>query len=304
MPIDPISLRSVAFFNLLDNEELAELAAHIDEATYKANQMVFKLGDAGGTMLTILTGTVQTYVTGDKNEKIVLDNYGPGEIFGELSLLDDAPRSAYAIATEPTWVFIIDRDDLHRLVAKKPDAALDIMMILGQRIRKTDALLASRITQNPNEVIDDKITMGERVADEVARFGGSWNFISLFGLMMVVWIGLNLFILSKPFDPAPFIGLNLILSMLAALQAPIIMMSQNRQDKKDRVRSELDYNVNMKAEVEVMQLHERVEQLQKEMLYQLEIVKTHLEQQPVPVAGIAPAPHVVLPTDTPLSTQP
>ena len=277
MPIDPISLRSVAFFHLLDDDELAELAAHIDEASYKANQPIFKSGDVGGTMLTVLTGKVETFVIGDKNERIVLDDYGPGEIFGELSLLDGAPRSANAVSVEPTRVFIIDRDDLKRLVAKKPDAALDIMMILGQRIRKTDALLTSRVSQNPNEVLDEKATFGERVADEVARFGGSWNFIGLFGAVMVIWIVLNMFLLTKPFDPAPFIGLNLILSMLAALQAPVIMMSQNRQDKKDRVRSELDYQVNLKAEVEVMQLHERVDQLQKEMLYHIEQVKEQVD---------------------------
>ena len=284
MPIDPISLRSVAFFHLLDDDELAELAAHIDEESFKANQPIFKAGDSGGTMLTVLTGKVETFIIGDKNERIVLDDYGPGEIFGELSLLDGAPRSANAVAVETTRVFIIDRDDLQRLISKKPDAALDIMMILGQRIRKTDALLTSRVTQNPNEIIDEKATLGERVADEVARFGGSWNFIGLFGAVMLVWITLNMFLLTKPFDPAPFIGLNLILSMLAALQAPVIMMSQNRQDKKDRVRSELDYQVNLKAEVEVMQLHERVEQLQKEMLFHIaqvkEQVSNHVAQLP------------------------
>ena len=294
MPIDPISLRSVAFFHLLDEDELAELAAHIDEASYKANEPIFKAGDSGGTMLTVLTGKVETYINGDKNERIVLDDYGPGEIFGELSLLDGAPRSAFAVAVEPTRVFIIDRDDLHRLITKKPDSAMDIMMILGQRIRKTDALLTSRVTQNPNEIIDEKATLGDRVADEVARFGGSWGFIGLFGGIILVWIVLNMFLLSQPFDPAPFIGLNLILSMLAALQAPVIMMSQNRQDKKDRVRSELDYQVNLKAEVEVMQLHERVEQLQKEMVYQIELVKeqvsTHVAQLPAGDPGTASKP--------------
>ncbi len=276
MPVEAGLLRNVSFFHLLDDDELAELAAHIDEATYNADQMIFKVGSPGGTMLTVLSGKVETFVMDESGQRIVLDEVSEGEMFGELSLLDEAPRSANALAVEPTRVFIIDRDDLQRLITKKPAAALDIMMILGQRIRKTDIMLQTRVTRNANVEIDDKLSFGERLSDMVARFGGSWRFISLFGVVMLVWIVLNLFILSKPFDPAPFIGLNLILSMLAALQAPIIMMSQNRQDAKDRVRSELDYQINLKAEVEIMQLHERVDTLQHEMISHLEEVKSFL----------------------------
>ncbi len=281
MPIEAELLRNVSFFQLLDDDELRELAAHIDEATYAVDQTIFKAGDKGGTMLTVLSGKVETYVTDEGGKRIVLDDFGVGEIFGELSLLDNEPRSATALAVEPTRVFIIDQDDLHRLVQKKPDAALDIMSTLGKRIRKTDILLQTRVTQNPNIVIDEKMSFGDRLADEVARFGGSWNFIILFGGIILVWIVLNMFLLTHPFDPAPFIGLNLILSMLAALQAPVIMMSQNRQDVKDRVRSELDYKVNLKAEVEIMQLHDRVEKLQEEMLAHLKQVNEHFAAQPV-----------------------
>src|SRR5579859_7230670 len=260
MPIDPASLRSVSFFHLLDDDELAALASHIDEVTYQKGQTIFRVGDTGGTMLTVLNGKVETFINDDNKRRIVLDDFGPGEIFGELSLLDNAPRSANAVAIEPTRVFVIDQDDLHRLVKQKPDAALEIMSVLGQRIQKTDDLLKTSVTKNPNDEIEGKMTLGEKVADMVAKFGGSWTFIGIFALIMIIWVILNTIILTHPFDPAPFIGLNLILSMLAALQAPIIMMSQNRQDAKDRVRSELDYQVNLKAETEIMQLHERVDQ--------------------------------------------
>ena len=276
MPIDPASLRSVSFFHLLDDDELAALASHIDEVTYQKGQTIFRVGDTGGTMLTVLNGKVETFINDDNKRRIVLDDFGPGEIFGELSLLDNAPRSANAVAIEPTRVFVIDQDDLHRLVKQKPDEALDIMSVLGQRIRKTDDLLKTRVTKNPNDEIEGKMTLGEKVADMVAKFGGSWTFIGIFALIMIIWVILNTIILTHPFDPAPFIGLNLILSMLAALQAPIIMMSQNRQDAKDRVRSELDYQVNLKAETEIMQLHERVDQVQKEMLYHIEQVKDYV----------------------------
>src|SRR5258708_6995003 len=140
-------------------------------------------------------------------------------------------------------------------------SALAILAILGRRIRNTDALIRSRVARNPNVVADEKLSFGDRVADEVARFGGSWNFIGLFFIEMLVWIVLNTWVLTHPFDSAPYIGLNLILSMLAALQAPVIMMSQNRQDAKDGIRSELDFQVNLKSELEITDLHKKIDEL-------------------------------------------
>ncbi len=262
MPIDAQMLRNVPLFQLMDDEELKELAAHIDEGTFKAKDMIFKAGDPGGNMHLVLEGKVETFLIDEDGNRVVLADFERGEMFGELSLLDSEPRSAGAQAILPTRTFIIDRDDLERLFSKKPAAALDILAILGSRIRKTDVLLSHRVARNPNEAIDEKLTFGQRVADEVARFGGSWNFIILFGIILVGWIVLNTWVLTHPFDTPPYIGLNLILSMLAALQAPVIMMSQNRQDAKDRVRSELDYKVNLKAELEIMDLHKKLDALQ------------------------------------------
>jgi CRP/FNR family cyclic AMP-dependent transcriptional regulator len=261
MPIDAQTLRNVPIFGLLDNDELAELAAHIDEASYKPNQTIFRAGDPGTNMQIVLGGKVEAYVTDEDGKRVVVGDYEKGEMFGELSLLDHEARSATAVAVEPTQTFIIDRDDLMRLFSKKPAAALDILAILGRRIRNTDALIRTRVARNPNEVVDEKLSFGDRVADEVARFGGSWNFIGLFFIVMLVWIVLNTWVLTHPFDSAPYIGLNLILSMLAALQAPVIMMSQNRQDAKDRIRSELDYKVNLKAELEITDLHKKIDEL-------------------------------------------
>lgn len=266
MPIDPNMLHNVPIFQLLDANELAELAAHIDEESFNVNQEVFRTGDPGGKMYVVLEGKVQTYLFDDDKQRIVLSEVERGEMFGELSLLDGQSRSAHAIALAQTKTFIIDRDDLMRLFTKKPAAALDILEILGKRIRKTDTLLATRVVRNANKEIDEKLSFGDRVADGVAKFGGSWNFIILFGVIMFSWIALNTWILTHPFDNPPYIGLNLILSMLAALQAPVIMMSQNRQDAKDRVRSELDYQVNLKAELEIMQLHEKFENLQDQLI--------------------------------------
>ena len=282
MPIDADTLRNVPFFQLLDNDELAELGAHIDEAAFRTNQTIFKAGDPGGVMHIVLSGKVQTFIVDDDSNRIVLSEVEKGEMFGELSLLDSEPRSASAIAVEPTRTFIIDRDDLQRLFSKKPATALDILSILGQRIRKTDVLVRTRVSRNANEEIAEEASLGDRVADLVARFGGSWNFIGLFGLVMLVWIVLNTWVLTHPFDTPPYIGLNLILSMLAALQAPVIMMSQNRQDAKDRIRSELDYKVNLKAEIEILQLHAKVDQLEASLdneLKQLPHIRRKLADQ-------------------------
>jgi uncharacterized membrane protein len=272
MPIDPKVLRHSTFLQLLDDDELTELAAHIDEAAFRAGQSVFEAGNAGGTMYVVLEGKVETFLIDEDGDRVVLAEVEPGEMFGELSLFDGDPRSASAVAVEATRTFMIDRDDLRRLFGKKPAAALDIMTVLSRRIRKTDQLLRQRVSRNANEVIEEKETLGDRVADGVARFGGSWTFIFSFGAILVVWVALNTVLLlgrPEPFDPYPFILLNLFLSMLAAIQAPVIMMSQNRQDTKDRVRSELDYQVNLKAELEIMQLHEKLERLEGELMTRL-----------------------------------
>jgi CRP/FNR family transcriptional regulator, cyclic AMP receptor protein len=265
MPIDPrVLLRSTAF-QLLDDEELAELGAHIDEGSFAAGEHVFRADEPGGTMHVVLEGHVETYIVDEAGERVLLAQMGPGEMFGELSLLDGKPRSANALATEPTRTFLIDQDDLERLFAKKPRAAIDVLTVLTRRIRVTDQLLSRRVSRNANEVLEEKATFGDRVSDGVARFGGSWSFIFSFGAILVGWVLLNTLFAphgSEAFDPFPFILLNLFLSALAALQAPVIMMSQNRQDAKDRVRSELDYQVNLKAELEIMQLHEKFDRLQ------------------------------------------
>lgn len=266
MSVDRLNLRDIHLFQLLDDEELAELGSHIDEMVFKPQQTVYKAGDLGSDMHIVMYGKVQVYVTDEDGNQVVVGEVEPGEMFGEMSLLDNEPHTATAIAVAPTKTFIIDRDDLKRLFTKKPDAALDIIAILGQRIRKTDVLLSHRVAKNVNAIIEREETLGERVADRVAAFGGSWNFIGLFAAVLLTWVFINGIVLhDHAYDPYPFILLNLILSMLAAIQAPVIMMSQNRQDAKDRVRSEQDYKVNLKAEVEILQLHQKVDQLRDEL---------------------------------------
>jgi CRP/FNR family cyclic AMP-dependent transcriptional regulator len=265
VPIDPQVLRQTPAFQLLDDEELAELTAHVDERTFAPGQVVFQTGEPGGAMHVVLSGRVEVFLLDGDRRRVVLNELGPGEIFGELSLFDGDPRSASVRAVEPTRTFLIDRADLERLFARRPQAALDVLTVMSRRLRRTDLLLSQRVARNPNEVFEAKETFGGRIADGVARFGGSWAFIFAFAAVLLAWIAVNTVLLlgrPQPFDPYPFILLNLFLSMLAAIQAPVIMMSQNRQDAKDRVRSELDYQVNLKAELEIMELHEKVDRIE------------------------------------------
>jgi CRP/FNR family cyclic AMP-dependent transcriptional regulator len=268
-PLDAQALRDErSVFQLLDDEEIAELGAHVDERSFEAGDTVFVAGHPGGGMHVVLAGRVEVSIDDVDRRRVVLQEVGRGGIFGELSLFDGGPRSATVVALEPTRTFLIERHDLERLFARHPAAAIDILAVMGRRLRETDRLLSQRVARNANEVLEEKATFGEHVADAVARFGGSWAFIFAFATVLIGWVSLNTWLLlgrKEPFDPYPFILLNLFLSMLAAIQAPVIMMSQNRQDAKDRVRSELDYQVNLKAELGVTRLIEKFDRLERQL---------------------------------------
>ena len=268
MAFDPSILKEVQMFNLFDEEELRELCQHIEERAFVAGQTVFKLGDPGGEMYVVLSGRVELFIIDNNGRRALVGVVEPGEIFGEFSLFDSEPRSASAIAVVGTRTCRIDRDDLTSLFTKKPQAALDILAVLSRRLRRTDLMLAEYMAPNANVVIEGKATLGDRIADGVARVGGSWSFINLFSLVLIGWMGLNTWhwFGVPTFDPPPFIGLNLLLSTIAALQAPVIMMSQNRQDAKDRVRADIEYEVNLRAELGVRELQAKVDTMKEELI--------------------------------------
>ncbi len=271
----PELLQSVPFFQTMDDDERAAVATLMHEVRVPAGKTLFRENDQGGVLFVVRKGRVELHVVDEDGEKLVVDVVEPGEFFGEMSLLDGGLRSTSATALEDVEMFSLERGPFIDLLRRRSDAALDVMTALAKRVRKTDVLLRRRV-RNANEVVAEQQTFGERVADGVARFGGSWSFIFTFGAILATWVLLNTVLLlfrtkaGEPVDPYPFILLNLFLSMLAALQAPVIMMSQNRQDAKDRIRSELDYRVNLKAELEIMQLHEKVDALRSELLSRLE----------------------------------
>jgi uncharacterized membrane protein len=201
-------------------------------------------------------------VIDNDNQEVVIDTPQPGEIFGMSSMLSATSHQTTAIALEETTTIEITRDDIETLLQRKPMAGLDMLTMVGRQFRAAQDLVRARAARNPNDVIAETLTLGDRLADAVARFGGSWRFIIAFGAVLTAWVAVNVVLATRSFDPYPFILLNLFLSMLAALQAPIIMMSQNRQDAKDRVRSELDFAVNRKAEMEIIQLAAKLNRIE------------------------------------------
>ena len=245
-------LANIPLFESLTSDDLNALTIRLEEKDYGIGDVIFRQGDEGSSLFVIEEGAVDI-AYGDGAGKVVLATLFNGQYFGELSLFDGAPRSATATAVKPTKVIRLDRDDLVDFVHKNPAAALRIIEEMGDRLRQTNELMSRQVSRNVLEEQEENLTFGQRIADRVAAFGGSWPFIILFAILMTIWMSINIIHVTN-FDPYPFILLNLGLSTVAALQAPIIMMSQNRQSTKDKLLAENDYQVNLKAEMEIAAL--------------------------------------------------
>src|SRR5438552_1389490 len=254
MACNPEVLKNVPLFALLDDDETAVLAGQVELKTYAARERIYKRGDPGGQAYVMVAGQVRVTTVDEDHQEVVVDEPGKGEFFGFASMLEQTPHQTSAIALEETVSLEVSRDDIAILLQRKPLAGMDLLTTLGRQFHASQELVRVRASRNPNEVIEREATLGERIADSVARFGGSWSFIISFGILLTVYTVINVFLDKKAWDPYPFILLNLFLSMLAAIQAPVIMMSQNRQDTKDRLRGELDFDVNRRAESEIQGL--------------------------------------------------
>ncbi len=269
-------LKNIALFDDLAADELQALEQRFEEKKVKAGEDVFVAGKEGDTLYLIQEGAVDIH-TGDGKAKTTLTSLFHGQIFGELSLFDGSPRSATATATKDSTLLTLERDDFTAFIKSKPDAGIKIMSELAQRIRATNDLFASQVSRDVLEEAEENLTIGQMIADRVAAFGGSWSFIILFVGAMSIWMGVNMIIGEKEaFDYFPFILLNLMLSTTAALQAPVIMMSQNRQATKDKLLAQNDYLVNLKAELGIQQLLKT----QAEVLQRMAIVERHLGHKP------------------------
>jgi CRP/FNR family transcriptional regulator, cyclic AMP receptor protein len=258
MPCQPDELRHVPLFELLDDDEAAILAAHVDTRHFAARQRIFRAGDPPSQGYIVMTGKVRVSTMDEDQQEVVVDEPTHGEFFGFASMLQESEHQTTAMALEDTTCLEIGRDDIVTLLTHRPMAGLDMLTVQARQLHASQKLVQSRASRNPNEVIEEQSTIGERIADSVARFGGSWSFIILFAIVLIVYSTANVMLKGRAWDPYPFILLNLFLSMLAAIQAPVIMMSQNRQDTKDRTRSELDFEVNRRAESEIQSLSQRL----------------------------------------------
>jgi uncharacterized membrane protein len=261
MTCDPQILKNVPLFALLDDDEAAILASQVELKTFAPRQRIYKTGDATGQAYILLSGGVRVTIVDEDGQDVIVDEPGEGEFFGFASMLDQTPHQTDATSLAETQCIEVDRNDIMVLLQRKPHAGMDMLAVLGRQFHASQNLIKLRSSRNPNEVIEEEASFGDRLADSVARFGGSWRFIISFGLVLVVYSSINIYLKNNAWDPYPFILLNLFLSMLAAIQAPVIMMSQNRQDQKDRLRSELDFDVNRRAESEIQGLAKKLNML-------------------------------------------
>ncbi len=261
MPCPAHELRSVPLFSLLDDDELAVLASQVEIRQFAARQRIYKLGEPSERAFVLISGGVQVSTIDEDQQEVVVARPAHGELFGFASMLEQTPHHTTAVAMEASTCVELDRNDISVLLTKKPMAGLDMMTVMARQFHASQQLVRLRAARNPNLVIEEEETRGEKIADRVASFGGSWTFITAFALVLTIYTTINVALRGKAWDPYPFILLNLFLSMLAAIQAPVIMMSQNRQDKKDRVRSELDFDVNVRAEAEIKELARQMKEL-------------------------------------------
>jgi CRP/FNR family cyclic AMP-dependent transcriptional regulator len=254
MACDKEVLKDIPLFALLDDEETAVLASQVELKKFTARERIYKMGDSGGPAYVMLSGKVRVTTIDQDQQDVLIDEPAHGEFFGFASMLEQTPHQTNATASEEAECLEISRDDIAALLQQKPLAGMDLLTTLGRQFHASQELVRIRASRNPNEIIEAEETVGERIADTVASFGGSWTFIILFAVVLTIYTLINIVLDKKAWDPYPFILLNLFLSMLAAVQAPVIMMSQNRQDKKDRLRGELDFDVNRRAESEIVAL--------------------------------------------------
>ena len=258
MACEPQTLKQVPLFALLDDDELAVLAAQVELKIFVPRQRIYRIGDPGERAYVLVSGSVQVTTVDDDHQDVVVDQPARGEFFGFASMLEQTAHQTNATALSEAVCLEVDRHDIFTLLQQKPHAGMDMLSVLGHQFHAAQQLVRGRAARNPNEIIEAEASFGERVADGVASFGGSWTFIIAFLVMMIIYTIIQVALGRSAWDPYPFILLNLILSMLAAIQAPVIMMSQNRQDTKDRLRGELDFDVNRRAAAQIQSLAEKL----------------------------------------------
>jgi len=271
MPCDPNFLANIKMFELLNKDDRVALAKVVDELKVPADHTLFQAGDPGDSLFIVRLGEIELYIKDTAGQKIVLHTAQAGDMFGELAMLDSGARTATALALTDSELLVLDRDDLILLFQRKPEAALHMLASLSGLTRKADELLRTRVSRNVNEEMEVHSTFLQKIADWLAWFSGSMPFLISHTFWFVVWVSLNTFILGdKAFDPFPFGLLTMIVSLEAIFLACFVLISQNRQAEKDKVRSDIEYEVNIKAELEVAHLHEKTDRIYEQMMARFE----------------------------------
>ena len=264
------AIRSVPLFASLDDEAANDLRNLLRIRDVPSGAPLFRAGDQGDAMYLIESGRVRITISDDDQKEIVLAELAQGDFFGEMAIIDGKQRSANATVTEEARLAVLSRENFLGFIHDNPKVALEMLSATFGRLRRTDKLLQQRVSRNVNEEQKKRMTLADRAADLIAEFGGSWKFIGASIGFLIFWVLLNSWLLTgKGFDPFPYVLLNLVLGMITGLQAPIIMMSQNRQSEKDRLRADLDYQVNLKNELALTEVLRRLDVLESERLPQL-----------------------------------
>jgi uncharacterized membrane protein len=267
MGCDVSLFSGIEFFDFLTDDDRCELANVVDAIKLSAGETLFHTGDPGEALFVVRSGSIELYIKDTVGQKIVLTIAEEGSLFGELSLLDSGPRTATAIALSDSELLVLDRDDLLLLFQKRPEAALNMLAAMSTMTRKADELLRTRVSRNVNEEMEEHSTPLQRIADWIAWFSGSMPFLMINAAWFIIWIALNEIRTGIPqWDPFPFGLLTMIVSLEAIFLSCFVLVSQNRQAEKDRVRSDIEYEVNIKAELEVTHLHEKTDRIYENML--------------------------------------
>ena len=260
------AIRSVPLFASLDDEATRELRSLLRTREVATGTALFRAGDDGDAMYLIESGRVRIAVSDEDKKEIVLAELARGDFFGEMAIIDGKQRSADAVIAEDARLAVLSRENFLRFIHNNPAVALEMLSATFSRLRSTDRMLQQRVSRNVNEEQDKRLTLADRMADHLAEFGGSWKFIGAALGIIISWIVFNSYILIRGFDPLPYQMLNLVMGIIAGMQAPIIMMSQNRQSGKDRLRADLDYQVNLKNELALTEVLRRLDVLESERL--------------------------------------
>ena len=271
MPCDPSFLANIKMFELLNEDDRVALANVVDELQLPEGHTLFQAGDPGDSLFIVRVGEIELFIKDTAGQKIVLTTSEAGDMFGELAMLDTGPRTATAVALTDSEVLVLDRDDLVLLFQRKPEAALHMLAALSGLTRKADELLRTRVSRNVNEEMEVHSTPLQRIADWIAWFSGSMPFLMINGGWFIIWVIINTLPVGIPaFDPYPFGLLTMIVSLEAIFLSCFVLISQNRQAEKDHVRSDIEYEINIKAELEIAHLHEKTDRIYENMMARFE----------------------------------